>query len=339
MKARKTIDLPISTSYVKDWGTTAAIRELFQNALDSEGAMTFTVEGSCVSIASAGVVIPRASLLLGYSVKPEGSIGKFGEGYKLACLALLRLGKSIVIKNGTERWFPRLKVSRKFNSEILAVDIATNYEYSDLTFLVSGLTEEEHDMVAKSNLHLNGEPKFGILTDRPGDVFVSGLFVCHDKELKFGYDFKPNQIVLNRDRCMVRGFELYWSTSQLWAGKHELRSELNALLAEDAADIKYIQIPSSRLDLLVEDFQNKYGVAALPISSQEEAEQYKHVKTVIVPDNYRSVLRQRIYPPVIKLKSPTEYLQEYFDRFEDQMSEEEREEFLALVERSNCWRV
>ena len=337
----KTIDLPIATTYVKDWGLTEAIRELFQNALDSDGEMYhhFNAEG-VFTLASCGVVIPRSSLLMGYSDKPEGSIGQFGEGYKLACLVLLRLGYKVTIRNGNEVWTPRIKKSRKFGADILAIDIAPAPE-SSLIFIVSGLSLEDVAAITHSNLTLTGENEFGVLKGRPGKVYVNGLFVCIVEEIKYGYNFKPSEIILDRDRRMVRSFELQWSTSKLWARLANDRPEDFVELVESGApDVQHVvsHTAASKSTLVTTAFRKKHGDNAIPIVNEFDAARYKGYKTVIVPEVHRALIKyDEPTSTSEKSKTPREHMDDYYEKYESSMSDDERDDFHSLCEEADKW--
>ena len=103
----KTYELTLCKSYVSRWGVPEAIRELIQNALDSDSPFKYewkrTREGAWVLVLmSEFTTLPPQTLLLGYTSKAddEESIGSFGEGYKLALLVLARNGYDIDMFNG-----------------------------------------------------------------------------------------------------------------------------------------------------------------------------------------------------------------------------------------------
>lgn len=98
-------ELSISTGYVPDWGIVEAFRELYQNAIDNEtinpenkASFSFVQEDEktgTVRITNKTSVLTKESLLLGSTTKAndENTIGKHGEGYKIAFMVLLRNGK------------------------------------------------------------------------------------------------------------------------------------------------------------------------------------------------------------------------------------------------------
>ena len=77
--------------------------------------------------------------MLGCSSKGsiDGMIGKFGEGYKLALIVLLRKGFKVDIINADEEWKPRFANSEKFDTQVLTID-------------VKSLSTENEDCILKS---------------------------------------------------------------------------------------------------------------------------------------------------------------------------------------------
>lgn len=119
----KNYELPISPNYVCNWGIKEAVREILQNAIDSEQCgypkkVLYSPDCSVLTIINEGARLPLSSLVLGCSSKSDidGMIGKFGEGYKLALVVLLRKGFSVDIINGMEEWTPSFVYSDKFKT-------------------------------------------------------------------------------------------------------------------------------------------------------------------------------------------------------------------------------
>ena len=126
----KSYELPLSPNYVCNWGVKEAIRELLQNAIDGEHcghkkSIRYNEEERVLYIINEDTKLPKSSLVLGCSSKDsiDGMIGKFGEGYKLALIVLLRKGFKIDIINADEEWKPRFANSEKFDTQVLTIDI------------------------------------------------------------------------------------------------------------------------------------------------------------------------------------------------------------------------
>ena len=89
------ITFPIAKSYVADWTVEDAKRELLQNAMDTKN---WHIDEHTNALISTGT-ISRRHWLMGVSEKTD-SIGKFGEGLKLAALVLAREGYTLEILSG-----------------------------------------------------------------------------------------------------------------------------------------------------------------------------------------------------------------------------------------------
>lgn len=358
------IELTISPNYVPTWGTVEAIRELFQNALDQQTQCpgnTMSWEYDCGSetlrICNAESVLTASTLLLGQTSKANdvSTIGQFGEGYKIATLVLLRCGKQITFYNygAREVWRPRFVKSRKFSTDVLTFFIEKQPIWNqvpdaNLTIEVAGITESEwENEIVPSNLHLQDcveiieTTEYGDVIDLQGKVFVNGLYVCDYEPYKYGYDFKPGYIKLDRDRKMVSDFDLRWVASQAWS-----RSDNTQLVAElveaGHADVAYLRSVSYNTghkfsDAAYQRFRDAYGPEAVPVSVQEELDEVPEgYKGVIVPENYKHLIRSSssYTAPIVYVKSTSDKLEEWIDKIHEKygLTDEELEEFKNLLD-------
>ncbi len=110
-----------TATWRQDWGEWEAIRDIVQNALDEAESYSW---GSSVpplppglSIRDTGRGVQVADFLLGPpKLKPPYARGRFGEGMKIASLALLRKGYAMKVDTiGRELWMVFLEV--KVNGE------------------------------------------------------------------------------------------------------------------------------------------------------------------------------------------------------------------------------
>lgn len=315
-------ELSITPDYVSSWTVVDAVRELFQNAIDQQAThpectMRADYDGeACLRIASTGVTLKTSTLLFGSSSKRSDAhtIGKFGEGYKIASLVLTRLGKQVTLYNygAREVWKARLMPSLKYGVDILTFLVYTKKETSflpdnDLTIEVKGITNSEWVEIVESNLHLQDieeeciiETPMGRILKAPshkGKVFVNGLFVTHYTPYEFGYDFKPEHIKLDRDRKLVSDFDLKWLSSRMW-NCVDSTEEIIDLAKDGAPDIQYLTesgFDSSHKEEVQltahKEFVQDYGDRAVPVSAQYEADVVpKGYKPIIVPEAYKKLI-------------------------------------------------
>jgi len=221
----KIYELPINREYVRHWGMVEAVRELIQNALDSQSPFQWEFDGDTLRITSKFATLTPSSLLLGTTTKAEDgdAIGSFGEGYKIAMLVLTRDEYSVTIYNGNVVWSPEFRLNKKFGAETLhIIETAATESNSGVTFEVSGLTHSDMDEIKQSCLLMQdfiGEFKltrYGeILLEQKGRLYVGGLYIC-DTDMDYGYNIKPEYLKLERDRQTVNSFDLTLRTKDMW---------------------------------------------------------------------------------------------------------------------------
>lgn len=355
------IELTIAPNYVPGWGIVEAIRELFQNALDQQTQYpdndmdwSYDEDEQKLTISNKSSVLTANTLLLGATSKAGNvsTIGQFGEGYKIATLVLLRNNKQITFYNygAKEVWKPRFVKSRKFGTDVLTffidkVSVWKTVPDANLTIEVTGITRDEwENKIVPSNLHLQygvdiiESSKYGEAIDQPGNVYVNGLFVCRYEPYKYGYNFKPEYIQLDRDRKMVSDFDLRWCASRIWSGSKSPKAL--ELIEAGHADVAYITSMSSACELsdaAYQRFRDVYGPEAIPVVTQTELEEVPEgYKGVIVPDGYSALVKSsRNYAaPRVYVKSAYEKLEEWVEKIAEkyQLTDEELEEFNQIKE-------
>lgn len=249
LSGSRTYELPIARSYVRHWGMAEAVREIIQNAIDSESPFEYEFAGDALTVRSRFATLPASTLLLGATSKADAvdKIGSFGEGYKIALLVLTRAGYQVRVLNGDRVWTPSFQHSRQFDAEVLCIeDTAAPAKTEGIAFEVSGLSPDDVAQVRESCLHMQSDlgevmsTSYGrILRARPGRLYVGGLFVCKT-ELKFGYDIKPEHLALERDRQTVSNFDLQWLAKNMWF-ETELWDEIAELIGNEVKDLEYAE--------------------------------------------------------------------------------------------------
>lgn len=95
----KLIVIGPTSTWREEWGYWEAIRDIVQNCLDESEAYTYGYDDRGLWIADKGKGVAVSDFLLGPpKLKPDWARGKFGEGMKIACLALLRQGHPVLIQ-------------------------------------------------------------------------------------------------------------------------------------------------------------------------------------------------------------------------------------------------
>lgn len=328
-------ELSITKDYAPDWTVVDAIRELFQNALDQQivnkdNPMFWDYDNGVFKVGNAKSKLETKTLLLGSSTKSDDdeTIGKFGEGYKIATLVLTRLGKEMRFYNygARELWTPYFHMSRKYDTEILTFHVNKKFPWTtipdnDLTIEIKGITGEEMKDIIDSNLHMQEyesiDTSYGqILLDEKhrGMMFVNGLYISTVQDFKYGYNFKPSKVRLDRDRKLIEAFDLKWTTSQMWSySKNGLAIKIApSLIAEGAPDVSYIVDVGSNPEnevkkAVVQNFVSQYGSRAVPVHNQQEADLVPLThKPIIVSENIARIVKASdVYVEPKKVYVPT----------------------------------
>lgn len=369
-------ELSISTGYVPDWGIVEAFRELYQNAIDNEtinpenkASFSFVQEDEktgTVRITNKTSVLTKESLLLGSTTKAndENTIGKHGEGYKIAFMVLLRNGKKIKVYNSSakEMWEVRLVKSRKYNGQLVTTvfvqkDAVWKKKTDDnLTIEVSGITTEEYAEVIDKNLHLHeyksvAVGEYGeILLDKSeaGRVYVEGLYVCESKGFKYGYNLKASRINLDRDRKLVDSFHLEWETSGIWvklsSENAEYKESFAQLVSEHTRDVSksanndcFTYTAAEAYEAVYEKFIRENGSNAVPVTDNlkyEEVKRSSGYRPVIVSEDIATMIHKSktyVEPVEIAVKPVSVKLSEWLEGVKDRLSDDEIENFESLV--------
>lgn len=270
-------ELPLSPNYVCNWGVKEAIRELLQNAIDGERcgykkSIEYNEGEQTLYIINEGTKLPKSSLVLGCSSKDsvDGMIGKFGEGYKLALIVLLRKGFKVDIINADEEWEPRFANSEKFNTQVLTINVKNlstennkciNTElcfaicgvdkksYEELLVYFPCIDEDYGNVVESENGYILLEPKF------KGKMYVEGLYIQSDNNFQYGYNFNSDVVDLDRDRKAINYYELRRLTAASVVTANTCCPELFKAISNSCTDIKDI---TDVLDDASDDFLQQY---------------------------------------------------------------------------------
>ena len=268
----KSYPLSLSPDYCSDWTAADSFREIVQNCLDSKADFHYSYDEhtETLTLTSLDTYLPASTLLLGNTSKRNelDSVGGYGEGYKIALLVLTRLGFEVVIKNGCKLWTPKYEYSDMFNSTALVIH-EEDYGDSndDLSFIVNGVDQDLWDEVVNNCTYLQedlGEVLEGstgrILKDKPGQLFVGGLFV-NNTNLSCGYDFNPDVLKLNRDRKTVDSWDLEMHTARLWldCGANDEVAEMLHNRVLDVSKTEYLTLPYEVSRACLSRFNSEYG--------------------------------------------------------------------------------
>lgn len=250
------IELSISRNYVCNWGLKEAIRELLQNAIDAEKegfSMCVGYNGvtETLSISSIGAHLDFQDLVLGNSIKNEDDqmIGKYGEGFKLALVVLLREGYEVFIENRNKLWTPYFSKSDVFNIEVLKIKEEDLDDNNGLNFVVRGVDEDTYKELKRYFPCIDNdygeivETQSGsiLLDDRfHGKMFIEGLYIQSDNNFKYGYNFHADVVNLDRDRRAINYYELRKLTATSIVTAEECNPKIFSAISNSCTDVKDI---------------------------------------------------------------------------------------------------
>lgn len=157
---------PTST-WRQEWGDWEAIRDIVQNAMDEAETYQWGYNGEGLWISDRGRGVAVADFLLGPpKLKPDYARGKFGEGMKIASLALVRKGYHVHIETvGRELWIIFLAQTVDGTAETLAALWRPNGRPQGTEFHIIGYTGPAFEDRFTVNL-----PETAILAETPSPL-------------------------------------------------------------------------------------------------------------------------------------------------------------------------
>lgn len=354
------IDYGMTKDYRSSWGVVDAIRELVQNCLDNhecESSFEVNRETGEISIFTDGFILPTKTLAMGMSEKPDGAIGGFGEGMKLAMMILQREGCSPVMNTGNNEIYADFVHNDVMDVETFRLCISTHDEdgvnYTDgLEFIIKVESADDdffndliHKVDAFSDNPMPTPERFSIdlIDDRPGDIYVNGLFVCHDDKFRYGYNFSPEMLTIGCDRQVASSTGMAWETSRFWADKicNENKDEILNMLTEEVLDVSDIQyhITESKAKLITDAFVERFGhVTIKPMGSSLS---YGMGLTGSLYSTVSKSGYAKVANPWNEEGHPHKELQDFVDKHHVSINKlvgkTMRSELLELVEKSKNW--
>jgi len=221
------IVFPVSLKYVDHWENNGwpIIRELASNALDSDPGFRMSLSPSkTLSVHSVGACLAIRHLLFGVSEKNgANAVGQFGEGLKLALLALTREELTAHIYTGgmhlcnepavlqDEQVFKVVWEDWDTDGEVgMRIDIP-NWPFK--TF--------EERFVRPGDPRILFTDPFGrsVLEEETPSIYVKGVWVQRARGYGTAYTFGYNltDVEMNRDRGVIDGWNLNAEIGKIWA--------------------------------------------------------------------------------------------------------------------------
>lgn len=246
-KPNTTVILPLSMDYTVHWSVGEALRELIANQRDGAGhdpekCFTSMTEDTGRTHASghhpitlkignlSSEPLKERILVLGASSKRdenEQSIGRFGEGAKVAICVLAREEIDISCRNYRDLWQFEFRENKDYGCKVLHVDIYRDHFPDDGNGLIEFTLENVQnphikmmefyllDSFLKTHEQLKGEPiekldfELGeYFPDVTGEVFVGGIRIRDAEVRSPSVNLLPNSVTLDRERRAIPSDEL-----------------------------------------------------------------------------------------------------------------------------------
>ena len=363
-------ELTLTPNYVSDWTFNDAVRELIQNGTDQEVLdpgnkfdITYDSSNKTLKLTNRKSKLSVNTLLLGRSSKSnnEETVGQFGEGYKIAALVLNRLGKTFTIFNNekSEVWESRFKNSLKWKEKILAFYVSKN-ETSDsgLVIEIKNVSYKEYSNLEEIWLGFYEYEKINttygeILTDdyQENLIYVNGLRIGFNGDLKYGYNFKPKYIKLERDRKTCDGWEAKITTSKMLTEamiNGDIEPErIQKMIEEDSDDIYQMDMIGDRdkiKEMLIDAFDKKNEKPfSVPVHTQDEVAKVKALggNPIVVPYRVSTLIKSETEKRIQELidfpKSTAMTIRERFDlwfiSYQDRLPSNARLEIRELIDK------
>lgn len=270
----KRYNFTITKNYIPDWGLIEGVREILQNAIDSSGKMTVSIDGDTLTIKNDNIKLPIKSLLMGYGTKTHDNsqIGGKSEGSLLAIMVLIREEYGVKVFNDDEIWTPEFIFDEDLEEEILSIKVDACLPYDALIYEISGLSEDDIEWLIDEfpilDKAVTGEEYESIETQcgeiildekYKGKMYVEGLPIQRDDNFEFGYNFKTEYVKLDRDRKAINYYELRGLTAQSLVTAKECHPEIFKAISDSCVDARdIIEVLDDASDDFLESYRDMF---------------------------------------------------------------------------------
>lgn len=315
------IPLTIKEDYCPSWGLFEGVREFMQNGQDATRIgctfdAVYLADANTIRVKTIGATLEHKTLLLGESSKRgrNDMLGQQGEGYKIGSLVLCRLGKGVKIRTGEEVWIPGIEHSKQFDARILVFDIDKGRKpINEIIVDITGITQDEWDSIKRKFLFIDADgqtviesPVGSVIMDGVGHIFVDGIEVCRIDKFRHGYNFRPNDAKLDRDRRLMEQFEAHTLSAKIWEALYmrstrEYCDKVDAMLADSAPDVEHFRydwcVGMNTRKQVADRFKDKFGEKAIPVRTSSEAREiefYGRHAAVVEAEPLRAILEREV---------------------------------------------
>jgi len=315
------IALTISENYCHTWDLFCGVREFLQNARDATKTgctfdAVYDAELNTLRIKTIGATLEHSTLLLGESSKRGrlDMLGHQGEGYKIGSLVLCRLGKGVKIRTGEELWVPMIEFSKKFGTNALHFDISKGRKHvNEVAVEITGITQPEWDgmknkflFVSDMEIPMHSTAAGDVLMESAGDIYVDGIWVCNIEKIRHGYNFKPADAKLDRDRRLMESWTIKNLIVKIWEllyinPSRKYCDMIDDMLAQNIDDVEHFRydwaVGMQTRALVANRFKEKFGGQAVAVSNQSQVRElqfYGREGVIVDAEPLRSILESQL---------------------------------------------
>lgn len=349
------INYAMTRDYRSEWGIIEALRELAQNCVDNrEHESTYEARNvgytGTVNIITKGFVLPLNTLALGVSEKPNGAIGGFGEGLKLAMLILTRAGCCPVLVSGDNVITGGFELHPILGVETFCLTVGKTDKHVPMLHITCNIPpklipelQQKVTMFSDNPLPVpTGAPELlpELLPDiDPGHIYVGGLWVCEMPHFKYSYNFPPDQLELGCDRKVASDYGVAWHTTKTWINKlNEDPQLVLELLTSDAIDVAYFEnhCTPDQAKTVTTAFVERFG--AVTIKQLGSSLSYG---MSVGGSLYRTMQHggyTEVANPWAEPETPYSKLEGFFKQHRSKLRRDIRQSFEQLLEESKSWK-
>jgi hypothetical protein len=225
----------MTLDYVSHWddGGWSIIRELVSNAMDS-GSWKMSLKDGVVTIEDDGNGLDISHLLFGKSEKEGNARGQFGEGLKLALLALTRHNLTAQITSGHYNIHNHVGRIDGMAEDVLAITWEECHLFPGTRITIPNwpwpLYAERFIQPGDPRVVYTSPTGSQILREESPSLYVRDVWVCPMRKAvstpaAFGYNL--NNVEMNRDRTVADSWSVTSEMGNVWGacGDYDLLTE------------------------------------------------------------------------------------------------------------------
>ncbi len=334
----------LTRNYVPDWTVLDAMRELLQNAIDSdpEGfSLDWDHKTETVTI-KTNTALPLSSLYMGESSKRGDTtkLGVHGEGLKLALLILLRENRLPFIQSSSTvqpKFEPAECVdsgdeSLLFTSlEVMVFEVYPQ-NYSDKTSIT--FTANFDEWMSLVTIVLPKDTPYGILENHPtGSLYLGGLRIA-DVGMHYAYNLAPGSIQLERDRRVADIFKVQEACAQIWLDTERWDDIVDGMLKgyNDFDGLPALEVDEDLLDACVKRAE-EFGKPPMSYSMSSARHEGRYV-----PESFYKVYSRstRAVKPAPR-KQPADILADWFHTNRSYFRKAGAARMAELIKEAKSW--